>query len=193
MVIRRLNLRFFRYEISIVLKAFDSNNKLYITWHISLYRRTLVSWKFLSSYFTDCLIRHFFRTINFRQFRKKYALPNDRVFSFANLNKMYFRQYFQPFFTTRVNARLYWYDHKFKSMWSWSVMLLQFGMYWIEIFLKKNNYPRNRAARYCAVLQFILLIKQSLTGVVKTKPLMKRKFMLANYYNLISTIYLLLF
>lgn len=26
-----------------------------------------------------------FRTINFRQFRKKYALPNDRVFSFANL------------------------------------------------------------------------------------------------------------
>lgn len=29
--------------------------------------------------------RHFFRTINFRQFRKKYALPNDRVFSFANL------------------------------------------------------------------------------------------------------------
>lgn len=58
---------------------------------------------------------------------------------------------------------------------------------------KKNHYPRNRAARYCAVLQFILLIKQSLTGVVKTKPLMKRKFMLANYYNLISTIYLLLF
>lgn len=64
-------------------------------------------------------------------------------------------------------------------------MLLQFGMYWIEIFLKKNYYPRNRAARYCAVLQFILLIKQSLTGVVKIKPLMKRKCMLANYYNLI--------
>lgn len=89
---------------------------------------------------------------------------------------MYFRQYFQPFFTTMVNARLYWYDHKFKSMWKWSVMLLQFGMYWIEIFFLKNHYPRNRAARYCAVLQFILLIKQSLTGVVKTKPLIKRKF-----------------
>lgn len=85
MVIRRLNLRFFRYEISIVryLKAFDSNNKFYITWHISLYRRTQLEISLLIFY--RLVIRHFFRTINFRQFRKKYALPNDRVFSFANL------------------------------------------------------------------------------------------------------------
>lgn len=145
-----------------------------------------VSWKFLSSYFTDCLIRHFFRTINFRQFRKKYALPNDRAFSFANL-------YIKCIFVNIFNHFL-----QQGSMPAYIDMIISLKVCGAEVscyyslecieqryLKKKNHYPRNRAARYCAVLQFILLIKQSLTGVVKTKPLMKRKCMLANYYNLI--------